>query len=316
MSYNNHDDYNDNGKKSTDKLSLRSTVSVLGAIAATLVSLVLVTMVGCEIGFHNPSTPAGYWGYVVKGAVAGKSEFVEVEEGPSSTGAHWMYRLVKVPKNPLTYTEWFEGKEQIQAGNTYLDLSLNCEWRVRPNKDAVRQFVEKQTTLTPGDNEEQIAQTAYDNYIKQPLRTAVRAEVEKIGAMQVKDHQQQIADDLTVKMQEITKGTPFEIMHITLGSLHYPDSVTDQVASSIAAQQRLAQKDTEIAIENAKADKRVQEAEGLAEAADIIHGSITDRWLKHEAIKAQTETVNGPNSTTMIVPVGVLGAPVTGGGGK
>ncbi|MFX4778050.1 hypothetical protein ABTB39_19435, partial [Acinetobacter baumannii] len=95
-----------------------------------------------------------------------------------------------------------EGKEGIQAGTTYVDFSLNCKWRVRPDKTWVRRFVEKQTTLQAGDSEEQMVETAYNNYIKQPLRTAVRAEVEQIGAMQIKDNQQKIADDLTRLMIE------------------------------------------------------------------------------------------------------------------
>jgi hypothetical protein len=98
--------------------------------------------------------------------------------------------------------------------------------------------------------------------------------------------------------------------------LHYPDSVTDQVAKSIAAKQRLAQKDTEIDIENAKRTSAFRNPKDLRKLLISSTEASRNRWLKHEAIKAQTETVNGPNSTTMIIPVGTLGAPVTGDGGK
>jgi hypothetical protein len=50
-----------NGGRNT-KSGVGSLLSIVGAISATAVSLVLVTMVGCDIGFHNPSTPAGYLG--------------------------------------------------------------------------------------------------------------------------------------------------------------------------------------------------------------------------------------------------------------
>ena len=40
------------------------------------------------VGSRNPFTPAGYVGYLTKGAVFGKSTFYGVQRGPTSTGPH------------------------------------------------------------------------------------------------------------------------------------------------------------------------------------------------------------------------------------
>jgi hypothetical protein len=42
------------------------------------------------LGSHNPYTPAGYVGYLTKGAVFGQSRFYGVQRGPTSPGRSWL----------------------------------------------------------------------------------------------------------------------------------------------------------------------------------------------------------------------------------
>lgn len=55
----------------------------IGIILAVLIAL------SCLIWFFgasNPSTPAGYVGYVTQGAIFGKHQFLTLQKGPTSYG--------------------------------------------------------------------------------------------------------------------------------------------------------------------------------------------------------------------------------------
>lgn len=65
-----------------------------------------------------------------------------------------------------------------------------------------------------------------------------------------------------------------------------------------------------IQVEQQKAEIRVVEAKGIAQAQAIINQSLTDKYLQHEAIAAQAAMVNSPNHTTVYIPSGQNGIPL------
>jgi hypothetical protein len=44
----------------------------------------------------------------------------------------------------------------------------------------------------------------------------------------------------------------------------------------------------------------------------IIRGQLSSLYIQHEAIEAQKMMVNSPNHTTVYIPVGPMGVPLTG----
>jgi hypothetical protein len=44
----------------------------------------------------------------------------------------------------------------------------------------------------------------------------------------------------------------------------------------------------------------------------IIRGQLNALYIQHEAIEAQKLMVNSPNHTTVYIPVGPMGVPLTG----
>ena len=44
----------------------------------------------------------------------------------------------------------------------------------------------------------------------------------------------------------------------------------------------------------------------------IIRGQLNSLYIQHEAIEAQKLMVNSPNHTTVYIPVGPMGVPLTG----
>src|SRR5262249_1977882 len=112
-------------------------------------------------GYHNPVTPAGFVGYVTKGAVVGKTEFVKSQEGPTSPGAGWMLYVINIPRRHVTYGEDFLGANAIVASdNNPIQFRLNVMWRVRPGEANYKSFVEQYSTLKADDTGDKIMATA------------------------------------------------------------------------------------------------------------------------------------------------------------
>lgn len=75
---------------------------------------------------------------------------------------------------------------------------------------------------------------------------------------------------------------------------------------------RIRQQEQLIQVERQKADIRVAEANGIAQAQQIINATLTDRYLQHEAIKAQEKMAGSPNTTFIYIPSGQNGIPIVG----
>ena len=73
---------------------------------------------------------------------------------------------------------------------------------------------------------------------------------------------------------------------------------------------RIQQTHQLVEVEQQKAQIRIVEAKGIAEAQRIINATLTPLYLQHEAIKAQERMANSPNHTQIYVPVGSNGLPL------
>ena len=65
-----------------------------------------------------------------------------------------------------------------------------------------------------------------------------------------------------------------------------------------------------IEVEKQKAAIRIVEAEGIAASQKLINATLTDKYLQHEAIKAQMLMAGSPNHTQIYIPVGQNGIPI------
>lgn len=299
-------------------------------VAAVILGLFLATFVGCNL--RNVETPAGYVGYVYSEGLVGKTEFVGLQTGPTSSGLSWRVAVVNVSITPYTYDEPFEGdhavigKDKLRA-----EFAAHPQFRIRP--DQIRDFVEHYSTLYgKGDHSDAIVKDAYEQFLKERVRTIVRTEVEKYATFL--DHEVDIttgdeaaakkkaeaekptekyklvADNLGTighaikdEVEKITSNTPFELIAIPVGNFQPPKQVADAVANKIAAEQRMGQMSID-------AQARTIEANGIASAMDIINKKLTAAYLQHEAIEAQKAMVGSPNHTTIYIPVGPMGVPL------
>jgi len=286
--------------------------------SVTLVGLSL--FVGCaamiwSIGSRNPYTPAGYVGYMTKGAVFGQSRFHGVQRGPTSPGRSWLLEVTNVSITPYTYSDEFTGEDAVLSkDNLKIAFKVHTVWRV--DEARVPLFMERfSTTISRGNAEKDpdaIVKVGYGNFIREPLRTFARDEVQQRNGLEVKDALIPIGDSVLARIRAYAANSPFVITSVVVGNVQYPAEVADAVARKLAATQELQRKDTEIEIERKDRTKREVQAQGIANAMQIIRGQLSGMYIQHEAIEAQKAMVNSPNHTVVYIPVGPMGVPITG----
>ena len=267
------------------------------------------------LGSSNPYTPAGYVGYLTKGAVFGQSRFYGIQRGPTSPGRGWLLHVTNVSITPYTYDEQFTGADAVLSrDNLKIAFSVHTVWRV--DEGRVPLFMERFSTTaantTIETDPDTVVRTAYGHFVREPLRTFARDEVQRRDGLAVKDALIPIGDAVLARIRAYAQGSPFIISSVVVGNVQYPEEVANAVSRKLAATQELQRKDTEIEIERKERTKREVQAQGIANAMQIIRGQLSAMYIQHEAIEAQKLMVNSPNHTVVYIPSGPLGVPVTG----
>jgi regulator of protease activity HflC (stomatin/prohibitin superfamily) len=284
----------------------------------------VLTVVGAAIGAAsfvwfagsaNPFTPAGYVGYLTRGAVLGRSTFYGTQRGPGSPGRKWLLAVTNVSITPYTYTEDFIGDEAVLSrDNLKIAFKVHTVWRIDDTRIPI--FMERFSTTVANATLEKdpdaIVKVAYGHFVREPLRTFARDEVQRRDGLAVKEALMPIGDAVLARIRQYAAGSPFIITGVVVGNVQYPTEVADAVSRKLAATQDLQRKDTEIEIERKERTKREVQAQGIANAMQIIRGQLSPMYIQHEAIEAQKLMVNSPNHTVVYIPSGPMGVPVTG----
>jgi len=289
--------------------------AIRGIGAGLVVILLSAASVVWLTGAANPYTPAGYVGYLTKGAVFGKSRFYGVQRGPTSAGRGWLLDVANISITPYTYNEAFTGDETVLSrDNLKIGFAIHTVWRIDDSR--IPLFIERYSTTVSRSAVEKdpdaIVKIAYSNFVREPLRTFARDEVQRRNGLEVKDALIAIGDSVLTRIRAYAQDSPFIISSVVVGNVQYPAEVADAVSRKLAATQELQRKDTEIQIEQKERTKREVQAQGIANAMSIIRGQLSAMYIQHEAIEAQRQMVNSPNHTVVYIPVGPMGVPLTG----
>jgi regulator of protease activity HflC (stomatin/prohibitin superfamily) len=282
---------------------------------ALTVSFVVAASLIWLMGASNPATPAGYVGYLTKGAVFGQTRFIGVQRGPISAGRSWLLHTTNISVTPYTYSEVFANDEAVLSrDNLKIAFGVHTVWRIDEHK--VPLFMDRFSTTINNEMIEKepdaIVKVAYANFIREPLRTFARDEVQRRNGLDVKEALIPIGDAVLARIRQYAADSPFLISSVVVGNVQYPAAVSDAVSLKLAATQELQRKDTEIEIERKERTKREVQAQGIANAMQIIRGQLSSMYIQHEAIEAQKLMVNSPNHTVVYIPSGPMGVPLTG----
>lgn len=155
-------------------------------VAIAVASLLALSVLVWLIGASNPETPAGYVGYLTQGALFGKTKFYDLQTGPTSPGRTWLLNVMNVSITPYTYTEEFVGNNSVLSrDNLKIGFRVHLVWKVR--RDQVKELVEKYSTIYDDKKPDKIVEDAYKNFLREPLRTYARDEIQRLNGLEIKD---------------------------------------------------------------------------------------------------------------------------------
>lgn len=236
----------------TDKQVILTGIGIAAAVVGSIFTLT---------NFSNEKVDGGYAAYVYSNPIFGSKEFKQVITGPGGTGMVWRQDSIQVCVTPYTMTESFD---DIRAAD---QLKMNAEahlvWRIDPTK--VKEFVEQYGALAEVDHTpEAIATDAYESFVKQPFRTAVRTSIAEYRGLEAPANIPAITDKVTAILKQHFEGTPFIIESVTIGHTIPPESVTAGITRKVEATQEYERQ--AIQLEIAKRNEEIQIAEGRAAA--------------------------------------------------
>lgn len=287
--------------------------TALAGLAASLLVIIFLSGIVWLIGANNESTPGGYVGYVTQGAVFGHREYIGAQVGPTSTGKMWMANVVNVSVTPYTYDEIFniaDNTAVLSKDGMQIGFSVHTTFRINPDK--VKDFVEHYSTMQTGDASDLIVKTAYTNFLSARIKTYARDAVQQFAWQELPTNIDVMGKEVNERVLKLTENTPFDVQSVTVGTIQYPASVAQSVAENQAQIQVNQKKLKEVEQAKLDAQKKVEEAKGIAEAMDLIEKKLSPQYLQYQAIQAQAAQVNSPNHTVIYIPVGPMGVPLTG----
>src|SRR3989344_2869378 len=179
-------------------------------LVAGIVAMVLVVLSGVVwlMGSRNPSTPAGYVGYLTQGAVFGQTRYYGLQEGPVSSGRTWLLNVANVSFTPYTYTEEFSdnNKENVLAADN-LSIGFRIHLVFKMRKDQIKDFMENYSYINQGsgqeDSSDYFVRVAYNNYVKEPLRKFARDEVRRYKGLEVKNNMTEIGNSIENQIRAV-----------------------------------------------------------------------------------------------------------------
>ena len=277
---------------------MNRNASIFATIGFLAVGLVLLLIV-FTLFSSNPSVPAGHEGYVYEEPrLFGQGGFKDSVTGPSNYGISLnRNRVLNIDMRPNSYKETFG----ILA-NDDLNISFDFHAIISVRSGSVKEVVEQYG-----------AEHWYNRYVKETFRTYVRDAVQKYNSSDLKTQREAIEAEVTSELQTFLAKTPFNVRKVVVGDITYPKIVASAVEKKLAAQQLLAEKETQKEIAQKDAEIRIEEAKGIAQAQKIINATLTSNYLQHEAINAQLKMAESPNHTTVYIPVGTNGIPLVKG---
>lgn len=259
----------------------------IGPLVGGVVVVLVLAMAGLSrVGCSNHHVPPGHEGYVKSIPLVGAGKYLTSISGPDSTGWVWRQKVVSIDVRPRTYSE-----EMTIITSDQLELKFLAHARIQLRKDNVKTVVEE----LGGEN-------WYANNVQKQFRSAVREEVQKLEPFEVKDRMRKIGDTVLAKMMAERKETPIEFLTVDIGNIEYPDTIVNAVIRKFETNEDNSRKDIELEIARRQIDIGIAEAQGIADAQQIIRTTLDPMFLQFEALRAIEDLAGSTNTTFLVMP--------------
>jgi regulator of protease activity HflC (stomatin/prohibitin superfamily) len=157
----------------------------------------------------------------------------------------------------------------------------------------------------------EIAKSIYnlkDSVVRPAIRTALRDITAKYTFVELIEKRDLYSNDIHKLMESLVGNKYVFIDKVLVRNILPPESILKSIEEKLASQQALEQKIFEL--EKAKKDAEIQkvQAQGIAEAQNIIQQKLTPLYVQYKAIEMYEKLANSPNTTFIILPTSTSGA--------
>ncbi len=193
-----------------------------------------------------------------------------------------------------------ENKQTMEVlSSNGLDIGVDVSIRYRPSDDKIGYLYDD-------------VGTNYLNKIIIPeLRSATR---EVIGQYKPEElyssSRKKIQNKIYERTRQVLEKNNIRLDAILIRSIRLPDQIKNAIEQKLTEQQRIQQKEYSKEVAQKEAEREKIEAQGKADANEILNQSLTDKILREKAISATEKLSKSNNSKVIVVGNGQDGLPV------
>lgn len=282
----------------SSKIAKKTGSSSLSAISLILIILGIVVILLSSI----TTIGAGEVGIMV---IFGKT--LDRQLSPGLNFKNIFADVVKFPTRLQEFTMSIATEEGERYGDDSISALTKDQLMVKI--DCTIWWVPDSTKITKIYNE--IARSIYnlkDSVVRPAIRTALRDITAKYTFVELIEKRDQYSSDIHKLMEQLVGNKYVYVDRVLVRNILPPDTLLKSIEQKLATQQALEQKIFEL--EKAKKDAEIQkvQAQGIAEAQNIIQQKLTPLYVQYKAIEMYEKLANSPNTTFIIVPTSTAGA--------
>lgn len=149
--------------------------------------------------------------------------------------------------------------------------------------------------------------------IDQIIKTNFRSTLRDVSAsFQAKalytESREEVSIAIRDKLKDSLVNSGVLIEDVKLRNVRLPNKVANAIEAKLQAEQEAQQMEFVLQREELEAERKVVEAEGIAQSQDIIQQKLTPLYIQYLAIQAYKELANSPNTTYIMMPTSPEGA--------
>lgn len=201
---------------------------------------------------------------------------------------------VEVPLNDL--------QPKAKDNLTLEDLDISIFYTI--NENQVAEQIIKYANMTVSDDG-----VVYPSYllVHRVSRGAVYDAISKFESLTLHTNRSEIENMVFNSVQtELNKTDPnvFTITKVIVRNVKTDPALETSIQQAVDMQKQVEKKQHELALAKAEAERKVAEAQGIAQSNKIISDSLTDKYLQYRALEAQ-EKFAGEGTHTVLLPTNV-----------
>jgi regulator of protease activity HflC (stomatin/prohibitin superfamily) len=224
---------------------------------------------------------------VPTGEVAIVEIFGKVENRPLNSGIHFVNPLGKVVEFSTRLKDIKETVDTTSQEGLTFQLDVSLQYKIDPQK--VREVYQN-----IGTEEQEILISRFRSIVRQ---TTASYEARAIYG----DKRQEVAQRLHQEVSNNLSPLGFIVEETLLRNVILPEKIQAAIQQKIESQQQSQQLDFELEKTRKESERKIIEAQGIADSQRIISQGLSEQILKLKAIEATQKLAESQNSKVIII---------------